>query len=74
MSAVFASANAASTSDMQSDSEQAADEQSSSSSTSISKPDNLAEYATQKINTIKAKASASLVLQKKYLILPSAMQ
>ena len=49
MSAVFAPANAASTSD----SEQAADEQSSSSSTSISKPDNLAEYATQKINTIK---------------------
>ncbi len=53
MSAVFAPANAASTSDMQSDSEQAADEQSSSSSTSVSKPDNLAEYATQKINTIK---------------------
>ncbi|WP_372815789.1 mechanosensitive ion channel family protein [Psychrobacter sp.] len=53
MSAVFAPANAASTSDRQSDSEQAADEQSSSSSTSISKPDNLAEYATQKINTIK---------------------
>jgi len=49
MSAVFAPANAASTSD----SEQAADEQSSSSSTSVSKPDNLAEYATQKINTIK---------------------
>ena len=53
MNAVFAPANAASTSDMQSDSEQAADEQSNSSSTSISKPDNLAEYATQKINTIK---------------------
>ncbi|KRG35305.1 mechanosensitive ion channel protein MscS [Psychrobacter sp. P11F6] len=53
MSAVFAPANAASTSDRQSDSEQAADEQSSSSSTSVSKPDNLAEYATQKINTIK---------------------
>ncbi|GAF59055.1 potassium efflux system KefA protein [Psychrobacter sp. JCM 18902] len=53
MSAVFAPANAASTSDMQSDSKQAADEQSISSSTSISKPDNLAEYATQKINTIK---------------------
>ncbi len=53
MNAVFAPANAASTSDMQSDSEQASDEQSSSSSTSISKPDNLAEYATQKINTIK---------------------
>ena len=49
MSAVFAPANAASTSD----SKQAADEQSISSSTSISKPDNLAEYATQKINTIK---------------------
>ncbi|MCG3807882.1 mechanosensitive ion channel [Psychrobacter sp. Ps4] len=53
MSAVFACANAASTSDMQSDSEQVDDEQSSSSSTSVSKPDNLAEYATQKINTIK---------------------
>ncbi|MCG3873101.1 mechanosensitive ion channel [Psychrobacter sp. Ps7] len=53
MSAVFASANATSTSDMQSDSEQVDDEQSSSSSTSVSKPDNLAEYATQKINTIK---------------------
>ena len=53
MSAVFAPANAASTSDMQSDSEQAVDEQSSSSSNSVSKPDNLAEYATQKINTIK---------------------
>ena len=53
MSAVFAPANAASTSDRQSDSEQAADEQSSSSSNSVSKPDNLAEYATQKINTIK---------------------
>ncbi|HCI76319.1 MAG TPA: mechanosensitive ion channel protein MscS [Psychrobacter sp.] len=53
MNAVFAPANAASTSDMQSDSEQAADEQSNSSSTSISKPDNLAEYATQKINIIK---------------------
>lgn len=53
MNAVFAPANAASTSDMQSDSEQVDDEQSSSSSTSISKPDNLAEYATQKINTIK---------------------
>lgn len=49
MSAVFAPANAASTSD----SEQAAGEQSNSSSNSISKPDNLAEYATQKINTIK---------------------
>ena len=53
MSAVFAPANAASTSDRQSDSEQAVDEQSSSSSNSVSKPDNLAEYATQKINTIK---------------------
>ena len=49
MNAVFAPANAASTSD----SEQAAGEQSNSSSNSISKPDNLAEYATQKINTIK---------------------
>ena len=49
MSAVFAPANAASTSD----SEQAAGEQSNSSSNSVSKPDNLAEYATQKINTIK---------------------
>ena len=49
MNAVFAPANAASCCDC----EQAAGEQSNSSSNSISKPDNLAEYATQKINTIK---------------------